>query len=119
MIASYFCILRKFISYICCAVSTPFFLHTFFFIRTSKFWPRLVLKFLHKIEPQLFLNCSCFHYVNHHRKEKYKHVGNLKSMFPAAGSKLSVLKHSFAQENVVTLSVQGKPAMKRHMCCVL
>ena len=33
----------------------------FFFIRTSKFWPRvIVLNFFRKFQPQLFLSCSYF-----------------------------------------------------------
>ena len=41
--------------------------HAFFEIRTSKFWPSLVLlKFFHNsFEPHLFLNCFCFHHVNY------------------------------------------------------
>ena len=39
----------------------------FFLIRTSKFWPSLVvLKFLHNsVEPQLLLSCSRLHHVNY------------------------------------------------------
>ena len=41
----------------------------FFFIRTCKFWSRLVvLKFLHNLNLNCsFKNCSCFHHVNYHQ----------------------------------------------------
>ena len=60
-----------------------------------------------QFEPQLFLNSSCFHHVSYRRK----HVGNPNRVLLAAGRKFSVLKHSFAQEILVTLLQHPKPAM--------
>ena len=40
-----------------------------------------------QFEPQMFLNCFCFHHISYHRK----HVGNPNRVLPAVSSKLSVL----------------------------
>ena len=47
----------------------------------------------------MFLNCSCFSSFSCHGKN----VSYPNRVLPAAGCKLSVLKHSFAQEIIVTL----------------
>ena len=48
-------------------------IHAFFFVRTSKFWPSLVRKFLHNLSLDCsFKNCSCFHHINYTLRHCHK-----------------------------------------------
>ena len=82
--------------------------YTLLFIRTSKFWPRLVVKFLHIMS----LNCSCY------KVNFYVHSIGLLLLSIHFGTVMKHVRHSLCSLSVSNCRKTCKETSHDVMCCV-